>query len=346
MNGPIDVSTVFQLERYDLAPLNRPGLPSFTDIFNQVIRGEMDFSLMGILQIGADLLFGEFVLNMGLIRQLLIVAILGALMRTLTENFTHKSAGELGFYVTYLVTVLLAISSFQLSVGVLSGLVGVVTTMMQASVPLMVGVMAVSGNVAGAASFHPLMFVALQVIAWFISSVFIPLVMTAAALDIANNLAEGNRLERLAHILNKIAEWALKALLAVFVFLLTLQRFSAPIVNNLALRTTRTAVGAIPVVGNALTAAVDTVTYFGQAAKSGVLVALVIVLVAALVTPLLKMLALSWVYRLAAGFIQPVADTRLVKLMDSVGKHMGTLFTAAALISVTCVYAVIIILSP
>jgi len=217
--------------------------------------------------------------------------------------------------------------------------------MMNASIPIMIGIMAMSGNVAGATSFHPLMFVALQLIRWFIASFFIPLVLTAAALDIVNQLTDGNRLERLAALINKIAGWSLKALLGTFAFLLTLQRFAAPIVNNLAVRTARSAVGAIPVVGGALHAAVDTVTHFSQAARSGVLVALVLVICAALVTPLLKMLALSGVYRITAGFIQPIADPRLVKAMDSIGRHMGTLFAAAALIGVSCLYAVVILLS-
>jgi len=333
------------LERYDTTPLNQPGIPRFTEIVGSILRGEMDLSLQGLLQTGMDILFGEFLMNVHLLRQLLIVAILGALIRALTEHFTHKSAGELGFYVTYLVTILLAVSSFQLSINILMGLVSTISVMMNASIPIMIGVMAMSGNVAGAASFHPLMFVALQLMRWFISSIFIPLVLSAAALDIVNQLSDGNRLERLAALINKIAGWALKAMLGTFAFLLTLQRFAAPIVNNLAVRTARSAVGAVPVIGNALNAAVDTVTHFSQAARSGILVALVLVICAALITPLLKMLALSGVYRITAGFIQPVADKRLVKAMDSMGRHMGSLFAAAAMIGLTFLYAVVILLS-
>jgi hypothetical protein len=57
------------------------------------------------------------------------------------------------------------------------------------------------------------------------------------------------------------------------------------------------------------------------------------------------MLAMSFMYRAVAAFLQPVADKRLVTLMDGVGKHMVMLFNAAALIGVMCVYAVVILLS-
>jgi stage III sporulation protein AE len=343
VNG-LDIENILQLNNYDLQPLDRPGLPRFIDLAQQAVRGELDLSLSGILSAGGNLIFSEFFANGQLIRQLLIVAILGALMRCLTQAFTHKSAGDMGFYVTYLMAVLLAISSFQVSVEILNRLAAAVTAMMTAAVPLMIGLMALSGNFAGAAGFHPLFFFALQLITWFISIVFIPMVLAAAALDIVNQLSAENKLDKLAELIRKIADYALKIIIAVFAFLLTLQRISAPIINNTALRAGRSVAGAVPVVGNALTAAMDTVVHFSQAARSGVLVALVIILCLALATPMLKILVLSWVYKITAALIQPVADSRLVSCMDSAGKAMGQLFAAAALLGVMCLYSVVILL--
>jgi len=176
--------------------------------------------------------------------------------------------------------------------------------------------------------------------------VFIPLVLASAALDIAGRIApDGHKLAKMSELMRSIASYALKGLLAMFAFLLTLQRFTAPIISNLAIRTSRNVVGAVPVVGNAFTAAVDTVVTFSQAARSGVLVALVLVLVFVIATPLVKIMAMSFIYRTAAAFLQPIADKRLVSLMDGIGKHMGMLFNAAAMIGVVCVYAVVILLS-
>jgi stage III sporulation protein AE len=76
-----------------------------------------------------------------------------------------------------------------------------------------------------------------------------------------------------------------------------------------------------------------------------VLVALILLLCLALAAPMLKILILSWVYRIVAAVIQPVADERLVKCMDGAGKSMGHLFSAAALLGVMCLYSVVILLS-
>ena len=341
-----DILDTIQLERHDIGILDIPNMPRFIDLVRDALSGQLDLTPAGLLNTFAGVVFGEFIANGVLIRQLLVVAILSALMSVLTEAFTHKSAGETGFYVTFLMTAALAISSLYIVVGVLTRLVSTVSSIMQASLPMMIGLMVMGGNFVGVAGFNAILFFALQFLTGFITTMFVPLILTATALDIASKLStDGAKLDRLAELIRKIADWTLKGILALFAFLLTLQRITAPIASNLAIRTSRNVIGAVPVVGNAFTAAIDTVVSFSQAARSGVLVALVLVICAAIAGPLIKIFVLGFLYRIVAAFLQPISDKRLVALMDSVGKHINMLFFAAALIGVMCIYMVVILLS-
>jgi len=341
-----EIIGLMQLDRYDVGALNLPGMPTFSELVRDALSGRLDLSLNGLLNSFGNLIWGELVLNGLILRQLIIIAIMGALLSCLTDAFKNKAASETGFYVTYLMAVLLAISSFHISIGILTGLVSVINNIMTASTPLIIGLMTMGGNFFGAAAFHPLLFFALQLVTWFITGVFIPLVLASAALDIVGQVSsEGHKLENLAIMVRKIAEWSLKGLVALFAFLLTLQRFTAPIISNVALRTSRNIAGAVPVVGNVFSSAIDTVVYFSKAARSGVLVAIVLILCFVLISPILKMLVLSFVYKAAAAFMQPVVDPRLITLMDSIGKHMGMLCSAAVFLGVMCIYSVIILLS-
>ena len=345
-NRADEILNAIGLDNYDIGILDRPNMPRFMDLVRDALSGQLDLTPTGLLNSFAGVIFAEFMANGQLIRQLLVVAILGALMSVLTEAFAHKSAGETGFYVTFLMTAALAISSFYIAVSILTRLTSTVGSIMQAAVPVMIGLMTMGGNFLGAAGFNTLLFFALQLLGWFITGMFVPLILAATALDIASKLsADGAKLDMLANLTCKIADWSLKGILALFAFLLTLQRITAPIVSNVALRTSRNIIGAVPVVGNAFTAAMDTVVGFSQAARSGVLVALVLVLCATIAGPLIKIFVLSFAYKIVAAFLQPVADKRLVKLMDSIGKHLNMLFFAAALIGVLCIYTVVIVLS-
>jgi len=346
MSSAQDILNTLQLERYDLAHLNQPNMPRFIDLVRDALTGQLDLSFNGLMSAFGSVVFGEFTAHNQLIRQLVIIAIISALMSVLTEAFNHKAAGETGFYVTFLMAAALAVSSFYIAVGILTQLVSTVTNIMHGAIPIMIGLMTMGGNFIGAAGFHSILFFALQLLGWFISGMFIPLILASTALDIASKMsADGTKLDKLSELVRKIADWTLKGILALFAFLLTLQRFTAPIVSGLALRTSRNIVGAVPVVGNAFTSAVDTVVAFSQAARSGVLVALVIILCVVIASPLIKIFVLSLVYKIAAAFLQPIAEPRLIALMESVGKHLIMLFYAAGLIGVMCVYTVVILLS-
>ncbi|MCL2456165.1 MAG: stage III sporulation protein AE [Defluviitaleaceae bacterium] len=345
LNFADEIVEMIGFEKYDIGILNS-SRANFSDLVRDAIAGQIDFSLRGIFFSFGEIFFAEFISNGQLLRQLIIIAILGALMSCLTEAFKNKSAAETGFFVTYLMAVSLAVSSFFIVAEILNSLVSLVSAVMFAAIPLMVALMAMSGNFVGAAGFHPTPFFGLQLLAWFISAIFVPIVLASAGFDIAGQISpDGHKLKKLSELLQKIAAWSLKGSLAAFAFLLTLQKFSAPIIGNIALKTSRSVVGAVPVVGSAFTAAVDTVVNFSQAARSGVMVALVIVLCVAIAAPLLKIFVFSFVYRLTAAFLQPVADARLVALMDGAGKTMAMLFNAAALIGVVCIFTVVILLS-
>ena len=346
MNAQSDLSAILgnQLSQFELSGLDMPAAPSFAELVGAAVSGEIDFSLSGIAEAGFKIFFNELLLNNQLMRQLLIIAVFSALLKCLSDSFKYKSAGELGFYVSYIMMTLLAMSSFHLAAGILSGAAARLSGMMEASVPLVISLLALSGNVS-AAVFHPTLFLGINLLGRFISVIFIPLVTAAAALTALNHLMEKPPpLTRLALLLKKGAGWMLNGIVALFALLLTLQKISVPIVNNFALRTARAAANAVPVVGGALNSAMDTVLYVGAAAKSGVMVALVVVIVLAAAAPVLKMLAVMLVFKLAAAVTQPVCDERFVLCVDEIGSFMGQLAGAGALIAVMFVSAAGILL--
>ena len=334
------------LNAYDLTPLNLPDMPRFIDLVTDIVTGQIDLSPSGIFSRLGEIIFREIFANGLLIRQLLVVAIIGALLSVLTQAFTHKGAGEVGLYVTFLMGAGVAVSSYYIAVEIFTGLMGVINVVMLASVPIMAGLMAMGGNFVGGAWVHGGLFVMLQLLSAFISHVFVPLVLGAAGLDIVSKMfSDGAKLTMLSGLVAKIADWGLKGILGAIGFLLTLQRFAAPVASNLAIGTTRNIVGAVPVVGGAFTAAVDTIQGFSQAGRSGVLVALVLVLVWVVAGPLAKIFMIGLVYKFVAAFLQPVADPRLVAIVASVGKHLSMIFFAGALVGLVCIYGVIVLLS-
>ena len=318
---------------------------SFTDWLWRAVNGELDLSIWGIVEGIAGIFFSELWLNGALIRQLLLIAILSALLRCLSDSFKTKSVGELGFYVSYIMIFATIFASFRMSSGILMDLVLQATAIMEAAVPLMLSLTAMSGNITSAAVLNPVLFMGFALMSRFIAYVFIPMITGAAILHMVNHMTENSIFTKTAEFIQRASKLALKLMVFLFLSLLALQKISAPIVNNLALRTARAAAGAVPVVGGALNSAMDTVIHISGAARSGTLVALVIIICIAVSVPLIKLLVFVFIYRLTAAIVQPICDERIVKALDGLGDYAGMLLVAGVLVSLMFIFTCVIMLT-
>jgi len=333
------------LDTFDFNPLSEAAGQDFKSLVTSAVNGQLDLSFTGLLKAVLNMLFHELSQNWAFIRNLAIIAILSAVLSNLAESFQNKSAGELGFYACYMALVTLLFASFQVTMGILTGMANTVSSIMGASMPVLGGVMVAAGNVAGAAGFTPLFAAAVEAVAIFTGQFMVPLLTSASAIAIINYLTENQILSRLAALLQKIGDWTLKIVGVVFLGLLSIQKLSAPIINNAVLKTARSAAGAAPVVGGLLGGAMDTVLTWGQAVKSGVMVALIIVIILAVALPLLKIFAMLLIYKVTAAVIQPACDPRIVKCVDTMGSFTAMILGAGAVIAAMFIVGVVVLLS-
>ena len=94
----------------------------------------------------------------------------------------------------------------------------------------------------------------------------------------------------------------------------------------------------IPVVGKVLGDVVDSVLGCGVILKNAVGVVGVIVIIGICILPVLKIATLSVMYSLASAVVQPVADDKIVKLLD----EMSGVFKL--LLAILCSLSVILII--
>jgi len=318
---------------------------NFSDIVARAISGELDLSLSGILNSALRIIFNEIFENIGLLRNLLILCILAALLKNLTDSFENKSVGEVGFYVSYIAVVIILFSSFIATIYILESFTTTLTTFINASIPIITILMVMSGNMTGGYVFSSILYFSTGFITMLIRNFLIPLITIASTLQIVNHLTENGMLKNFSELLKKIIEWTIKSVALVFMGVITLQKISTPILNNLTVRTARSTVNVVPVVGEVLTGAMDTVMSFISASKSGVLVAILITVIAFCVVPIIKLAALYFIYKLVASLVQPISDKRIVSCIDTMGNFTSLLLSCAVTITVMFIFSVTLMLA-
>lgn len=128
-------------------------------------------------------------------------------------------------------------------------------------------------------------------------------------------------------------------MLTVFVGLLSLEGTLSSSVDGLTAKTAKAAVSNfIPVVGKVLGESIDTVIGCASILKNAVGLVGVIIIIGICTTPIIKLATLTIIYYLGAALCQPIADEKIVKLLEQMGG------TFKILLAITCSVAVMLMI--
>ncbi len=132
--------------------------------------------------------------------------------------------------------------------------------------------------------------------------------------------------------------------MTIFTGLLSIHGVASSVGDAVTIRTAKFMTGAfLPVVGGMLTDAVETVATATLILKNTVHLSGLLLLFYIVVFPLFKILALVFIYKLAAALIQPLGETTLCDCLNTMGNCLALVFAAVAIVSVMFFLAITII---
>jgi stage III sporulation protein AE len=100
----------------------------------------------------------------------------------------------------------------------------------------------------------------------------------------------------------------------------------------------------IPVVGKLFADALEAVVGYTLALKAGINALGMFLILLLCAFPLLKILTLILVYKLAAALAEPIADARVAKCLSDLGSSMGFVFATVGVVALLFFLALVIIL--
>lgn len=299
----------------------------FVDMVTKSIKGEIDYSLSNILKGILSVIFKEIPGYFSLIGKLLVISMLCAFLSNLAESFKSKSTSQVGFYVCYIVLIILLLQSFQIAMEVARSTIETMVLIIQSSLPMLLTLMIASGAVTTGAIFEPIIIFSIQTIALFIKSILLPFIFFTAILGIVNSLSDKDLLKKMVELFNQIIDWVIKGIALLFIGIMSLNGLTAPVLDGVINRAAKTAVGVVPVVGEALSGAVDIVMNCSLLIKNAVGVGTILLLCIYCLLPLIKMLLFLIVYKLTAALIEPISDKRIVNCISDTGNICIKLFS-------------------
>lgn len=303
------------------------------DLFNSAITGNIDNTT--IIKSILNLLGKEILDSVTVLGSIIVIIIIHSILRSISEGLENKSISQITYYVQYILIVTLIMSNFADVLDMVRTSIQNLVGFMNNLIPILITLMLTTGNIVSANLLQPIILFIITFIGNFITAVIIPFVLVSTALGIVSNISDRIQINKLAKFFNSTVIWILGIVLTLFVGIVSVEGSMSSTVDGVTAKTAKAAVSTfIPVVGKILGDAVDTVIGCSSILKNAVGIVGVIVIVAICVLPIIKLAFLMFLYYLGAAVCEPIADSKIVKLLEQIGDTFKILLAIMCSISV------------
>lgn len=288
------------------------------EILNDAIKGEVDNSTL--LKKILNILGKEVTTNIKSLVSILAIILIHSILKSISESLENNNISKLIYYVQYILIVTVIMSNFTDIIKLVQDTTGNLIGFMNALVPLLITLMMYTGSITTSSVVEPIILFMINFIGNIIQNLIIPFVLVLTSLVIISKISDKVHIDKLSKFFKSGIVWFLGIILTVFVGVVSLEGTLSSSVDGITAKTTKAVVSsAIPVVGKILGDAVDTVLGCGIVLKNAVGLVGVVIVIGICIMPILKLFVLSVSYKLLSTVVQPIADEKIIDLLEQIG---------------------------
>ncbi|MBC7074868.1 MAG: stage III sporulation protein AE [Syntrophomonadaceae bacterium] len=303
-------------------------------------KGEWNFDFKEIGESIMRFFFKEIIANSSLLGKLLILSVVAALLINLQNSFS-SSVAQMSYLVCFLALCAIALGSFRIVLEIGQQTIENMVAFMMGMLPQMLVITAGLGGVNTSVLLFPVLMTAAAAFANAIKNIVFPLIIMSAILNLVNQMSETLKVERLAKFFGQMAQLSLGFFFTIFVGVVTLRALYASVLDKIALRTAKfVSDNAIPIIGKMFSETLEVAAGYLMMIKQALGILGLLIIFGLIVFPLLKIAAISIIYKAAAAIAEPLGDSRTAVFLETMGSHL--LLMLAAVASVALMFFIMI----
>lgn len=322
------------------------GTTSLRGAVELAARGELQLDAWGILKMLGGGLIDELGKNSGLLLQILVLAIISALLGMLRPNFSNDSIAEIGSFILYLFVIALIAQSLlgvlEVGRGAIESMVGI----MESVFPVMLVFLTAMGGLSTNAIFKPAMALLTGSIGTFVQNAILPGILIIGVLTIIQHVSSRIQIKKIKDLGKKIIQWSIGAIFVVFLGVTALQGLTGATYDGVTVRTAKFAIDkVVPIVGGMFSDTVDTLIGCSLVVKNGVGIVGLLMICGAMLTPIIRIAAMSFLYWLAAAVIEPFGDRRISDCLSDMAGVYTMLYVCVLAVGVMMFIMITLLIS-
>lgn len=252
---------------------------------------------------------------------------------------------DAAFFACFIMMTIAAMRIFSITVGYGVSVIEDISSFITKLSPVFIALLVSGGAASSAAAFHPLLCTAVYIMALIADKCIVPLVYLSAVLGIVGHITPRLQISALTKLIRSFGKWILMAALTIFSGITAVYGFSAPVIDAVALKTMKFAVGSfVPVVGGLLSDTVETVLTGTRLMKNTVGTAGIISIVAICAVPVLKIVAVKVMLEICAAAAEPLADKPIMEMLKDISASVSLVIGMVITMSVLFIIEIGIIM--
>lgn len=318
---------------------------SLEQIIDDFKEGDLKFSPQDLIEGIFKYLLHEVTANLHLLGKLMVIAVICSILQNLQSAFDKGTVSKVAYFVCFLAVITVALGSFQLGVKEALSAINKMVTFMQLLLPVLLVLLTAMGGLTSAAMLQPFLMVFLSFLSTFIQSIIFPLIYLCTALSIVNNLSERFKVSRIVNLMKQLSKVAIGLVLTLFIGVITVEGVAGAVVDGVTLRTAKYVTGAfVPVAGSMFADAIDAVMGGSLLLKNAIGLSGVLVLGAIVLFPVIKILVIAIMYRLAAALLQPLGESLMADTLEDMAGNLFLVFAAVTSVAIMFFLTITIII--
>lgn len=320
-----DVDEIIQEAEGEQTLQEQTGSRTIGELLASLIQGETSISWSDWVKAFGVSLWGNMQEYMGLMLQVIALTLLAQIFSTLELHFGDGAVGEIGFLAVYGCLIWLLVQSFQIAYQEASGLLEHVRDLSLYMLPAMAAVAVASGYGISSVLQSELMTSGFSVILSVMKNGFAVCIVWVTILELVNFMSKRAILSQLTSLVRTILEKGIKAITGLYLFLMGVFGIVMPSVDKTVYKASSAVMASVPVVGSAMSGAMDSVLAGSMLIKNGIGATGCIALLCICLIPAARLTAIWLMYRMMAAFLSPIADPRIIQVLSALGRSTAML---------------------
>ena len=313
---------------------------------NSMLEGSFRVDPSSIVGRILNLFIGELRLSLRVLALLLALGIFLAVLKNLQSSFGREGVSRAAELAGAAYLTAIALEAFSTAVDYAATAVADLNTLMDAIIPVTLSLMLSGGMPVSGGAVNPIVYFMCSLMGKIIGGVVIPLSLVSLVLYILGSISLGLSVNGLAYLCQRANKYLLSFLMVIFTGVLSVTKFASASFDSVAARGLKFAVSsAVPLVGGSIADAMSTVAGGSLILKNSIGAVGVAMLIGVALLPVIKIGALSLVFRVGGALMGPLGSDQLSEAVGHMAGCLEMLIAAVASMGLMMVIGVAAIMS-